>query len=117
MKQLSTRNTDRRAFARSYHHIHEKFLKVYHPVAPDGMLSYWKKNLPENTASEKYTKQMPSGFTHFYCHRVVLSTQKNCKAFYNISGRLVAARQNPTAKNIVSGPLILPQRPAQNPDH
>jgi len=24
--------------------LHEKFLKVYLPVAPDGVLSYWKKN-------------------------------------------------------------------------
>ena len=41
-----------------------------------------KANLSENAASEKYAKQMPSGFTHFYC-RVVLSP---------IAGRLVAAR-------------------------
>jgi len=47
-----------------------------------------KGDLPENAASEKYAKQIPSGFTHFYCHRVVLSTQKNYKVFFNISGRL-----------------------------
>jgi len=70
--QVSTRNTDRHALARSYHHMHEKFLKVFLPVAPDGVLSYWKKNLPENLAMENYDKQMPSGFTHFYCQRVVL---------------------------------------------
>jgi len=52
--------------------MHEKFLKVFLPVAPDGVLSYWKKNLPENLAMENYDKQMPSGFTHFYCQRVVL---------------------------------------------
>jgi len=49
-------------------------------------------------------KAMPSGFSHFYCHRVVLSTQKNFEGFSNISGRLVATRWSPTAKNIVSGP-------------
>jgi len=60
----------------SPHRLHEKFLIVYLPVAPDGVLSYRKKHLPENAASEKYAKQMPGGFTHFYCHRVVLSTHK-----------------------------------------
>ena len=30
---------------------------------------------------------------------------------------LVAARWSPTAKNIVSGPLVQPQWPAQNPGH
>jgi len=43
--------------------------------------------------------------------------QKNFEGFFNISGRLAAARWNPTAKNIVSGPLVQPQRPAQKPDH
>jgi len=28
------------------------------------------------------------GFSHFYCHRVVLSTQNNFEGFFNISGRL-----------------------------
>jgi len=56
---------------------------------------------------------MRSGFTHFYCHQVVLSTQKNFEGFFNISGRLIAARCTPTAKDIVSGPLVQPQRPTQ----
>jgi len=60
----------------SPHRLHEKFLIVYLPVVPDGVLSDWKKHLFENATSEKYVKQIPSGFTHFYCHRVVLSTQK-----------------------------------------
>jgi len=30
--------------------------------------SHIRNKLPENAASEKYAKQMPSGFTHFYCH-------------------------------------------------
>jgi len=48
---------------------------------------------------------------------VVLLTLTNFKDFVKIGGRLVAARWNPTAKNIVSGPLVQPQRPAQKPDH
>jgi len=60
---------------------------------------------------------MSSGFSHFYCHRVVLSTQKNFEVFFYISGRPAAARWSPTAKNIVSGPLVQPQRPVQNLDH
>jgi len=47
-----------------------------------------KANLPENATSEKYAKQMPSSFTHFYCRRVVLSPKKKVKIFFNISGRL-----------------------------
>jgi len=94
--------------------MHEKFLKVYLPVAPDGVLTYGKTKF-----ALKYSngKGMPSGFSHFYCHQVVHSTQKHCKVFFNISGRLVAARSSPTAKNVVSGPLAQPQRPAHNPDH
>ena len=91
--------------------MHEKFL-VYLPVAPKGVFTHRK-----NKFGLKYSngKAMPSGFSHFYCHWVVLSTQKNFDGFFNISGRLVATRWNPTAKNIVSGPLVQPQRPAQNP--
>jgi len=64
--------------------IHEKFLKVYLPVAPDGMLTYG-----ESQFALKYSngKAMPSGFSHFYSHRLVLSTQKQFKRFFNISGR------------------------------
>ena len=45
----------------------------------------------------------PSGFLN----------SKKLKFFSTIPGSSV----NPTAKNIVSGPLVQPQRPAQNPDH
>jgi len=52
--------------------MHEKFLKVYRPVAPDGALTYGKSKF-----ALKYSngKGMPSGFSNFCCHRVVLSTQ------------------------------------------
>jgi len=68
--------------------MHEKF-QVYLPVAPDGVLAYGKSKF-----ALKYSngKAMPSGFSHFYCHRVVLSTQKHFEGFFNISGRLVASR-------------------------
>jgi len=73
--------------------MHEKFLKVYLPVAPDGVLTYGKIKFALNYSNGK---GMPSSFSHFYCHRVVLSTQKKFKGFLNISGRLVAApAQNP----------------------
>jgi len=69
---------------------YEKFLKVYYlPVAPDGVLTYGKSKF-----ALKYSngKAMPSSFTHFYCHRVVLSTQKIFKVLFNINGWLGAAR-------------------------
>ena len=68
--------------------LHEKFLEVYLPVAPDGVLQCGK-----NKFALKYSngKGMLSGSSHFYCHRVVLSTQKNFQGFFNISGRLVVA--------------------------
>jgi len=69
--------------------MHEKFLKVYLPVAPDGVLTYGKSKFALKYSSDK---GMPSGFSHFYCHRVVLSIQKNFKGFFNISGRLAVAR-------------------------
>ena len=40
---------------------------------------------------------------------------KNCKGFFNFSGRLVAARGSPTAKNIVSG--LLKIRTISGPCH
>jgi len=56
--------------------MQEKFLEVYLylPVAPDGVLTYEKSKF-----ALKYSngKAMPSGFSHFYCHRVVPTTQKN----------------------------------------
>jgi len=69
--------------------MHEKFLKVYLPVAPDGVLTYGKSKFALKSSNGK---GMPSGFSHFHCNRVVLSTQKKFKGFFNISGRLVAAR-------------------------
>jgi len=69
--------------------MHEKFLKVYLPVAHDGVLTYGKSKF-----ALKYSngKGMPSGFSHFYCHRVVLSIQKKFKGFFIISGWLIAAQ-------------------------
>jgi len=112
--QEATQHQNRWPLMQAVITMHEKFLKVYLPVAPDGVLTNGKSKF-----ALKYSKGkgMPSGFSHFYCHRVVLSTQKNFKRFFNISRRPVAARWSPAAKNIVSGPLVQPQRPAQNPDH
>jgi len=102
---------------------HEKFLKVYLPVAPDGVLTCGKSKF-----SLKYSngKGMPSGFIHFYCHRVVLSTQKNCKGFFNISVRLgevqplkilLAARSfnlsGPPKIRTISGPCHLYWQPCR----
>jgi len=55
-----------------------KFIKVYLPVTPDGVLTYGKSKF-----ISKYSngKAMPSGFNHFYCHRVVLSNPKILKVF------------------------------------
>jgi len=61
-----------------------------------------------------YGKGMPSVFSHFYCHRVVLSTQEVFKGFFNISGRRGEVQP---PKIFVSGPLVQPQQPAQNPNH
>ena len=55
---------------------HEKFLKVYLPVAPDGVLTCGKIKF---TLKYSNSKRMPSGFSHLYRHRVVLSTQKILK--------------------------------------
>jgi len=87
--------------------MHEKFLKVYLSAAPEAgkcicqpRLRLLIVYLPAALTYEKskfaltYSngKAMPRGFSHFYCHRVVLSIQKNFEVFFNISGRLVAAR-------------------------
>jgi len=69
--------------------MHEKFLKVHLPVAPDGVPTYGKSKFALKYSNSKV---MPSGFSHFYCHRVFFSTKKNLKVFFNINGRLVAAR-------------------------
>jgi len=37
-------------------HTHEWFLKVYQPVVPDRVFSYWKKNCPKM----QHQKNMPS---------------------------------------------------------
>jgi len=69
---------------------HKKFLKCtcQSRLMERSLLTYGKSKY-----ALKYSngKGMSSGFSHFYCHRVVLSTQKNFKVFFNISGRLVAA--------------------------
>jgi len=92
--------------------MHEKFLKQRVPAS-----GAWRSaHIWEKQFALKYSngKAMPSGFSHFYCHRVVLSTQKFFEGFFQYQR---AARWSPTAKNIVSYPLIQPQRPDQNPDH
>jgi len=115
-KPLSTTTAGRHAHAISCHHARKvkPTFKVYLTVAPDGVLTYGKSKF-----ALKYSngKGMPSGFSHFNCHRVVLSTQKIFKGLFNIGGWLVAAWSSPNAKNIVSGPLVQTQRPAQNPEH
>jgi len=59
--------------------LHEKFLKeVYLPVAPDGVLTCGKSKF---ALKDRNVKAMPSDFSHFYCHRVVLSTKKFLKFF------------------------------------
>jgi len=50
--------------------IHEQFLKVYLPVAPDGMLTYGESKFALKYSNDK---AMPSGFSHFYYHRVVVA--------------------------------------------
>ena len=56
----------------------KSFSKVYLPVAPDGVLTCGKSKF-----ALKYSngKELPSDFSHFYCHRVVLSTNKILKVF------------------------------------
>jgi len=67
--------------------MHEKFLKCTCQATgvPDGVLTYGKSKF-----ALKYSngRGMPSGFSHFHCHQVILSTQQNFKGFFNISGRL-----------------------------
>jgi len=65
--------------------MHENFLKVYLLVARDGVLTFGKSKFALKYSNGKAT---PSGFSHFYCHRVVLSTNKIFEGFFNISGRL-----------------------------
>jgi len=97
--------------------MHEIFLKVYLPVAPDGVLTYGKSKFALKCSNGK---AMSSDFSHFHCHRAVLSTQKKFKVFFNISGRLgevqplkisLAARSfNPSAPpkiRTISGPCHL----------
>jgi len=65
----------------------KSFLKCTWPA---GVVTYGKSKF-----ALKYSngKGMPSGFSHFYCHLLVLSTQKNFKVFFNISGRLGEVQQ------------------------
>jgi len=58
--------------------MHEKF-QVYLSVEPDGVLTYGKSKFALKCSNGK---AMSSGFSHFYCHRVVLSTQKNFIVFF-----------------------------------
>jgi len=83
----------------------------YLPVARDGVLTYG-----ESKSALKYSndKAMPSGFSHFFATEWFFHLKKFLKVFFKISGRLIAARWSPTAKNIVNGPLVHPQRPTQN---
>ena len=80
------------------------------PVAPDGVLTYGKSKFALIYSNGK---AIPSGFSHFYCHRVVLSTQKNFKGFFNISGRLGESnswkyRQRPARSTLAARPKSRP---------
>jgi len=61
----------------------QSFLKVYLPVAPDGVLTYAKSKFALEYSNGR---AMPSGFSHFHCHRVVFSTQKTLKVFATSAG-------------------------------
>ena len=62
----------------------KSFLKcTYVSVAPDGVLTYGKSKFALKCSNGK---GMPSGFSHFYCHLVVLSTQKISKVFSTSAG-------------------------------
>ena len=62
--------------------MHEKF-QVYLPVAPDGVLAYGKSKF-----ALKYSngKAMPSGFSHFYCHRGFFQLKNILKVFSTSAG-------------------------------
>jgi len=90
--------------------IHEKFLKVYLPVAPGGMLTHGESKFAFKYSNDK---AVPSGFSHFYYHRVVLSTQKNFKVFSILACGSVKSYRYKYRQR----PPVQPQRPAQKPDH
>ena len=76
-------------------------LKVYLPVAPDGVLTYGKSKF---AATAKQCQMVSVTFiaTEWFFQL------KKILVFLNISRRPVAARWSPTAKKIVSGPLVQP---------
>jgi len=63
---------------------------VYLPVAPEGVLTYGKSKFALDYSNGK---AMPSGFSHFYCHQVVLSTQKILKDFSKSTGGSVKSNR------------------------
>ena len=81
-KQLSTKTA---TLMQEVITMHKKFLKLYFPDAPDGVITCEKSKF---ALKYSHGKAIPSGFSHFYCYRVVLSTQKNFEGIFNISGRL-----------------------------
>jgi len=64
-KQLSIKTADHVAVMKEVITMHERFLKVYLPVVPDGVLAYDKSKLALKYRNDK---AMPSGFSHFYFH-------------------------------------------------
>jgi len=74
-----------------------------------------KANFPENAALAKQSQTNVKQFHSLPLPLSGSSKKKKFKGIFKIGGRLVAAW--PTAKDIVSGPLIQPQRSAQKPDH
>jgi len=76
-----------------------------------------KVNLPENAVSAKQCLAHAKWFLSLLLSLNSSFNSKKFEGFFNISGRLAAARLNLTAKNIVSGPLVQPQRSAQKLDH
>ena len=86
--------------------------EVYLPVAPDEVLTYGK-----NKFGKTKVQQRQSNAKWFQSLLLPPSGSFNSKKFQRFFQHQRAARWSPTAKNIVSGPLVKPQRPAQNPDH
>jgi len=66
-KQISTKTAERHAHARSYHHA-RKVLSV--TVSRAWRSAHiWEKQICLELQQQQ-SKAMPSGFSHFYCHRV-----------------------------------------------
>jgi len=112
-KPLSTKTADRHTHARSYHLARKISWSV--PASRAWRSAHmWEKQIclkiQQRQRNAKWFQSLllpPSGSFN----------SKNFQGFFNISGWLVVAWWSPTAKNIVSGTLVQPQRPAQNPDH